>query len=66
MKNRIREERQKIQITQVQLAEKVNVSRQTIISIEGGKYIPSVTLSLKIACALKLKVDSLFMLEETD
>lgn len=66
MKNSIKEERIKNNLTQVTLAEKAAVSRQTIISIEGGKYIPSTVLALKLAKILGKKVDDLFSLEKND
>lgn len=66
MKNYIKEERIKKQLTQVQLAELVNVSRQTIISIETSRYTPSVVLAMKLSVALGRKVDSLFELEKKD
>ncbi len=66
MKNYVKEERTNKQLTQVQLAEIVNVSRQTIISIETSRYIPSVLLSLKLANALGRKVEALFELEKSD
>lgn len=66
MKNNLKEERLKQELTQVQLAVMVNVSRQTIISIEINKYIPSVMLSLKIAKALGKKVEDIFQLEKSD
>jgi len=66
MKNYIKEERTNKQLTQVQLAEMVNVSRQTIISIESSRYIPSVLLSLKLARILGKKVEVLFELEKSD
>jgi putative transcriptional regulator len=47
-------------LTQEELAEAVGVSRQTIISIEKGKYIPSVALALKIAGYFSLKVEDIF------
>lgn len=50
-------------LTQVQLAESVGVSRQTIISIERGDYAPSVYLALRIARTLKSNVESLFPLK---
>ena len=60
MKNTLKEERLKKQLTQSQLSELVGVSRQTIFSIETNKYIPSVVLSLKLVKALgkKLKMFS--------
>jgi len=66
MKNYLKEERTIKQLTQVQLAEMVNVSRQTIISIETSRYIPSVLLSMKLANALGKKVEALFELEKSD
>jgi putative transcriptional regulator len=47
-------------VTQEALAEAVGVSRQTIISIEKGKYTPSVTLALAIARFFKLRVEDIF------
>lgn len=58
--NSVKEERLKYGLTQEELAEKVSVSRQTIISIEKGVYQPSVTLALKLAKVLKTKVENLF------
>jgi putative transcriptional regulator len=66
MKNTIKVERAKQNITQAALAEKVGVSRQTINSIEIGKYVPSTLLSLKIASVFKSRVDDIFFLEEVD
>lgn len=47
-------------LTQEHLAERVGVSRQTIISIEKGNYTPSVLLALKIASVFKVGVDDIF------
>ena len=66
MKNTVKEERLKNQLTQSQLAELVGVSRQTIFSIEINKYVPSVVLSLKLAKAFEKKVEDLFKLEKSD
>ena len=63
MKNFLKEERTKREWTQAQLAEKVQVSRQTIISIESNRYLPSVLLCLKIARTMELKIENLFELE---
>jgi putative transcriptional regulator len=49
-------------ITQEALAEKVGVSRQTIIAIEKGKYTPSVSLALRLAKAFNMHVEDLFHL----
>ena len=66
MKNSIKVERAKMNITQAQLAELVQVSRQTINAIELGKYNLSTTLALKIAHVFKQSVHEIFELEESD
>jgi putative transcriptional regulator len=66
MKNTVKEERIKKLLTQVQLAEIVGVSRQTIFSIEIHKYVPSVVLSLKLAKAFGRRVEDIFKLEMSD
>ncbi len=66
MKNTLKIERDLKKITQEELASNTGVSRQTIISIESGKFIPSTLLSLKIARVLQKRVDELFWLEEYD
>lgn len=66
MKNTLRIERAILNITQAELAEKVNVSRQTINAIESQKYVPSTVLALKIARVFQKKVDDIFTLEEND
>lgn len=48
------------EMTQQQLAEKVGVSRQTIISIEAGKYSPSLELAFRIAEAFGVRINELF------
>ena len=66
MKNTIRVERAIKNITQAELAEKIQVSRQTINAIESNKYVPSTVLALKIAKLFERKVEDIFILEETD
>ena len=66
MKNYLRIERIHKGLTQIELAELVNVSRQSIISIESNRYMPSILLSLKLAKVLGKKVEDLFELEESD
>ncbi len=66
MKNFIKVERAKINITQQELATAVQVSRQTINSIETQKNVPSTILSLKIAFFFKVTVEQLFELEIED
>lgn len=58
--NRLKEMREKKNLTQEKLAELSGVSRQTIISIESGKYVPSLELALKFGQILKCKVEDLF------
>ena len=55
MKTKILELRKKLKITQEELANRVNVTRQTIISLEAGRYNPSLELAWKITKALKKK-----------
>jgi putative transcriptional regulator len=52
--------------TQEDLAQKINVSRQTIVSIEKNKYIPSTVLALKLALEFNCNVEDLFELEKND
>ena len=66
MKNTIKVERAKKNITQAKLAELVQVSRQTINAIELGKYNLSTILALKIARVFDTSVDEVFSLEEED
>ena len=66
MKNRIKVERAIKNITQAQLADLVNVSRQSINAIELGKYNLSTILSLKIAHVFEKNVNDIFQLEESD
>lgn len=64
MKNTIRIERAKKNITQAELADALDVSRLTIHSIETGKFNPSVQLALKMARYFHVRVEDLFILEE--
>jgi putative transcriptional regulator len=66
MKNNIRVERAIKNITQGDLAGMVEVSRQTINSIESNKYVPSTILALKIARAFDKPLEAIFTLEEGD
>ena len=66
MKNTIKVERARNNFTQAELAERVNVARQTIIAIESGRFVPSTTLAFKIAKALNCKMDEIFSLEDSD
>ena len=66
MTNTLKVERAIMDYTQQQLADLVGVSRQTINAIEKGKYIPSTTLSLKLARVFCKHVEDFFTLESED
>lgn len=64
MKTKITEFRKKLKITQEELANRAEVTRQTIISLEQGKYNPSLELAYKITKALKAKkIEDVFIIE---
>jgi putative transcriptional regulator len=62
--NDLKRLRQERGLTQETLAGSVGVTRQSIIAIEKGKYVPSVRLALELARALDAHVDALFWLDE--
>ncbi|MBM7868477.1 helix-turn-helix domain-containing protein [Heliobacterium gestii] len=64
MENRIQELRKAKQLTQEELANICNVSRQTIISLENGRYNPSIFLAYKIAKIFELSIEQVFIFEE--
>lgn len=64
MKNIIRELRREHKLTQEQLSVLVNVSRQSIVSIETGKYNPSLQLAYNIAKQFDLTIEEVFIFEE--
>lgn len=66
LSNIIREERAKWNMTQQELADRTGVSRQTINSIESGKYVPSTILAIKIAMVFNTTVNEIFELKEKD
>jgi putative transcriptional regulator len=66
MKNTLKVQRAIKNLTQADLAEKAGVTRQTINSIELGKYVPTTVLSLKLAKVLGKPVEELFQLEKGD
>lgn len=66
IKTKVKELRNKLGITQDDLAKDVGVSRQTIISLEQGKYVPSLTLAMKIAQKFNVSVEEIFELDEKD
>lgn len=66
MKNRIEEYRKQREMTQQELASKLGVSRQTIISLEKGKYNPSILLAHSIAREFGTTIEQIFIFEEED
>jgi putative transcriptional regulator len=64
LRNTLKIERAKKDLTQEQLAERVGVTRKTINTVENGVYIPSTYLALKLARVLEVRVEELFQLEE--
>lgn len=66
MKNSIKLERARLDMTQQDLADALDVSRQTINAIEKGKFNPSTILALKISNMFEKSVNEIFSLEDTD
>lgn len=64
VKNRIKELRKEKGLRQEDLAEKLSVTRQTIIAVENDKYNPTLELAMKMARFLEITVEDLFELEE--
>lgn len=64
MKNRLEEIRKKRGIKQEELADKLEVSRQTIGSLENGRYNPSIILAFKIARFFEMNIEDIFIYEE--
>ena len=66
MKNSIKVERAKKDMTQEDLAKLLGVSRQTVNSMEKNRYAPSTILALKLSDIFECSVNEIFQLEETD
>ena len=66
MRNNLKLERAKHNLTQAGLAERAKVSRQTINAIELGKYVPSTLLALRLSAIFECSVNELFELEPQD
>ena len=66
MKNRLEEIRKQKQVTQEELATILEVSRQTISSLEKGRYNPSIILAFKIARYFNMPIEEIFIYEEDD
>lgn len=66
MKNLVEEKRRALGYTQQQLATALGVSRQTIISLENGKYNPSILLAHSIAKLFGASIEEIFIFEEDE
>lgn len=66
MKNRVRELRERKGLTQKELGERVNVSRQAINAIETGKFDPSIWLAFDLARLFGVTIEDLFIFQEED
>jgi putative transcriptional regulator len=60
VRNRVREQRTQRGLSQAELAAALGVSRQTVISIENGRYLPSLPLAFRIARFFDVTVDKMF------
>ena len=60
IKNRVKELRARMDLTQSALAEQVGVTRQTIVALEKGSYTPSLLLAMNIAEVFKLSIEEIF------
>ena len=66
MENRLEELRARNGWTQQELADRVEVSRQTIISLENGRYNPSILLAFRLARTFAVQIEELFLYSEED
>jgi len=66
VRNRIKEYRKERKLTQDDLAKAVDVTRQTIISLENGKYIASLHLAYKLSKFFDIRIEDLFIFEEDE
>ncbi len=64
IRTRIKELRAKFNLTQDELADKVGVTRQTLLYLEKGKYNPSLVLAYKVAEALSSSIEEVFIIED--
>ena len=66
MRNRVREQRIEAGLSQADLATALSVSRQTVISIESGRYMPSLPLAFRIARFFVMPIEKMFDPEEDE
>lgn len=65
IRNKLKVFRAMHDLTQEQLANQIKVTRQTVIAIEKGKYLPSLTLAFKMARVFEISIEELFDYDET-
>lgn len=66
MRNFVRDERKRKKLKQEELAAILRVSRQTINAIEGNRYLPSLTLALRLSMFFDMTVNELFIFEKSE
>ena len=66
MKNKVKQLREQYGLTQAQLGEKINVSRQAINAIENNKFNPSIWLAYDLAKFFKMSIEEVFDFEESE
>ncbi len=66
MKNKLKVYRAMHDLTQEELADKIGVSRQTIIAIESDKYLPSLSLAFKLSKLFEVKIEDIFIYTKED
>ena len=66
MKNKIAELRRTLGLTQQDMADRLSVSRQTVISLENGRYNPSIMLAFRIARLFEKQIEDVFLFEESE
>lgn len=64
MKNKIKILRATFDLTQEQLADKIGITRQTVIAMESDKYLPSLGLAFKLAIFFRVKIEDIFSYPE--
>jgi DNA-binding XRE family transcriptional regulator/membrane protein YdbS with pleckstrin-like domain len=66
LKTNIKDLRKKANMSQAALADEIGVSRQTIVYMEQGKYVPSLTIAMLIAKVFKISIEEIFTLDDSD
>lgn len=66
MKNLIKVERARHNLSQQELADRLGITRQSVHAIEAGKFVPSTMLALKMAKLFNVRVEDIFILDDSD